>query len=208
MQALCGSPAFSVKATFVISSCSDCPWSWPPGVSRLFHTSLHLKAEGRMRHGGFCQKGFADREIKKIQSSLSLSEGKPEFRLQRCYTPQQYDLQMSLALWEYLLKQKISETKTRKMQIMVSCVTSDCSFERSLTRSWWTFRVHRLLSPTFTWKTTQYWSRTSIILSWIWRPPSLSAGPFSTILDTKIPSCEVPSLSSCWTDCCYFPHKQ
>lgn len=38
---------------------------------------------------------------------------------------------------------------------------------------------------------------TSIILSWICKPPSLSAGPFSTIFDTKIPSFEVPSLLSC-----------
>lgn len=37
---------------------------------------------------------------------------------------------------------------------------------------------------------------TSIILSWICKPPSLSAGPFSTIFDTKIPSFEVPSLLS------------
>lgn len=44
--------------------------------------------------------------------------------------------------------------------------------------------------------TLQRRPHTSIILSWIWRPPSLSAGPSSTILDTKIPSFEVLSLSS------------
>ncbi len=46
-------------------------------------------------------------------------------------------------------------------------------------------------------ETLQCRPHTSIILSWISRPPSLSAGPFSTILDTKIPSFEVLSLSSC-----------
>lgn len=66
--------------------------------------------------------------------------------------------------------------------------------------------VHRLLFflfPPPPYEKLYKATHTSIILSWIWRPSSLSAGPFSTILDTKIPSFEALSLSSCGTKCSY-----
>lgn len=53
--------------------------------------------------------------------------------------------------------------------------------------------------------TPQRGARTSITRSWISRPPSLSAGPFSTILDTKIPSLEALSMSSYGINGRYFP---
>ena len=63
--------------------------------------------------------------------------------------------------------------------------------------------IHQILSPPLLLRKLYKTTHTSIILSWIWRPPSLSAGPFSTILDTKIPSFEVLSLSSCGIKCSY-----